>query len=1512
MDPRRRDKVLPAGWRKSADVAWTVNGDADGFHVLAATARSGYSWENIATLAEPGFEADAWIGNACLTGSGRRLVVVYAPRTFTNKADLFDRGGFTATVDLKTGAVTKLNVQTSLAYYNPGCGAGETAVLSQYGGERVDDPSKPVQSRMYTLDAAKGKLSEPIQLDTELSSPVPVGDKIVAAGGSGLVEVARKAKSPATVKRLADTDGVPFRLVPDGSGNVTFIDSTKDRVRVKRLPRRSGAQPARLAEGAPADLGLARGSGGRSFLTGTVTDIAPLPSAVRRIEVPANSEISATGELALTRVRSAGAEDPRLRPADPAAAETVRIDAKVPATGSAVQFDVVADETGTAPGDGRDPSPALGNAAPRARVAAAAGSPSEVSEGTDERYCSVPRNDPKNQAIQPKPRQVEWAVDQVVTGALDFKRPANWKNLGMPEYTLRQYFPRVELVTGGKVPPQILLGIIAQESNMWQAARYALPGVTANPLIGNFYGRDIYNSDEGDDWDIIWADADCGYGLTQVTDGMRLAGREKTDDAGNKVETSLDYNIQRAIALDFAANVAAGARIIQDKWNQTYNAGLRVHNADPGHLENWFFALWAYNSGMYPNKADGSPWGVGWLNNPINPRFDPQRRAFLEYTYDDARTPQKWPYPEKVLGWAGHPITATESPTTDVAGYRPAWWTATDDRIRVKPDRATFCNASNNCDPNASVKPDDPDVANEPAGPCLHKNDKGLYDLRCWYHEPVAWKGTVGKPCTTCGYEILRFDPGYAYQEDGVSFPPKCDTAGLLSGALVIDNIKKSVPDVRPCARDWTEGGDFSFDFASDAKGLYPSKVDVHQIGAGLGAHMWRAHTREPGHLGGKLKVTGTWKLAAARTGWTRIQVSVPDHGAWSAQAKYVINLGNGQTRYRVVNQAWQQNRWIDLGVFPLNGRASVSLTNETADGTGSDSIIFDAVAFTPTSKPAAQFVALGDSYSSGEGTAPYDRNSDLKRTNGGPTDSNACHRSTNGAYPRLVKLPGAADTIEQQAAKGQASFALIACSGARTTGVATEAVNNPPAASDTGGHTDWGSRSFQHGELTQVDQGYLDVDTTHVTISIGGNDARFAEVLRGCILTFADGCELNDYKLTRSNNKVDPEPLRTYETKLIRDWLPAKLKATYRAIHTRAPNAKIVVVGYPQMRPDEEPNGTCWKMSGPTQIFLNELTHHLTAATMKAVSEVHDEGMDIRYVNSTLKWRLISDGGKHWACQNVLDGTDDTRWSEAVLGKSEDGSGDSDPGSGSWHPNDVGQRQLASMVNSVLRGDSSRSAIKQRIINYVDTRKGERWTITDAQADDAAQRCLDLTRRGGMFDDPCMNIALFFPSLADAASAARNDDAGLKRYPAWVVQNYASNEEKDKSWTRGWLEEARFGQTACPKPRPKGPNGEDQECDEFPFYSAEQGVSWAHYTGGENQPISTQLRLIDAGENGQEGALLGGMYRKAGCNFTTAVWDVRPVQSGFTPELSKNGTPWLTIPLVADVQKTNKTFYVC
>jgi hypothetical protein len=73
----QRSDLLGGGWSQSSDRAVTTSGDATGFHVLVADARDGYQWRTAASLSEPGFDADAWIGNMCVTASGRRAVVVY-------------------------------------------------------------------------------------------------------------------------------------------------------------------------------------------------------------------------------------------------------------------------------------------------------------------------------------------------------------------------------------------------------------------------------------------------------------------------------------------------------------------------------------------------------------------------------------------------------------------------------------------------------------------------------------------------------------------------------------------------------------------------------------------------------------------------------------------------------------------------------------------------------------------------------------------------------------------------------------------------------------------------------------------------------------------------------------------------------------------------------------------------------------------------------------------------------------------------------------------------------------------------------------------------------------------------------------------------------------------------------------------------------------------------------------------------------------------------------------------
>ena len=153
--------------------------------------------------------------------------------------------------------------------------------------------------------------------------------------------------------------------------------------------------------------------------------------------------------------------------------------------------------------------------------------------------------------------------------------------------------------------------------------------------------------------------------------------------------------------------------------------------------------------------------------------------------------------------------------------------------------------------------------------------------------------------------------------------------------------------------------------------------------------------------------------------------------------------------------------------------------------------------ALVPTAAQAAapvHYVALGDSYSSGVGAGPY--------------DLSTCLRSQKSYAPLWA------------ASHQVASFAFPACGGAVTSDVLANQLSS------------------------------LSGTTTLVTITIGGNDAGFADVMLSCRFGSLSTC---------TNAVNDSKNFAT-------STLPARLDQTYAAIRTRAPNARLIVLGYPRL----------------------------------------------------------------------------------------------------------------------------------------------------------------------------------------------------------------------------------------------------------------------------------------------------------------------------------------------------------
>ncbi|MFE0019372.1 RICIN domain-containing protein [Amycolatopsis sp. NPDC059021] len=932
----RRAEILGKDWKSSGDRMWTTVGDGRGFHVMTADARTGYSWRTIATLARPGLDADSWIGNACLTASGQRLVVVYAPRTFTNQEELFDRGGFTAIVDLNSGVVTPVPVHTSLAYFNPGCGADERVALTQATAEKTG---------VLVLDASNAKLSPRIELPGQGTSAVPAGDDILVAALGRIEKVTRQGKRTA----VAATSGIAHRLRPDSGGGVVFSEQEKETSRIRRL---AGGVTSTLATGKIGEVDTTTSGGGNVFITGTAK-AEQLPAEVRKLDAPAGSRVSTSGELALV-----GQVDPLASPGAPEKQQT-RMEARSTKTGKTAKFAV-------------EPTPARSTAS----IGAVGTSDGLHAMDTtiDDSPCSVERNNPNRQVYQPSPRQVEWAANWAVFGQLLVERSAGWKNNGLTDpYKPQNLVPPgwVNDDANARVPVQILLGVLGQESNLWQAKRHVLPGQTGNPLVGNYYGVDYYNDTTADDWTINWDKADCGYGVGQVTDGMRKPGRPHPK---NRDDAPRQYSDQVAIATDYAVNVAAALQILISKWNQLQRNHMTINNNDPSKIENWFYALWAYNSGYHYEGEPGTNGakGLGWANNPVNPKYDVQRAPFGKNPRDFA-TPQRWPYPEKVIGFASNPPSGYEFPGAEVPFFRAASWLGGDingpiNRDKAKPPVTQFCNDSNMCYPDRpKVSPNAPEVIGEPMGPCYHQNPAGQYDLKCWFSESSVWKPDCA---TTCGVEFLRFwDQKGTYKKeeplrrdkngnriDGISYPPRCDTRGLPTGFLLIDNVPYNTPAISEACTKIESSGSFDMTYG------HPSaRIDLHQVGGGYGAHFWWSENKpdlSPNPT--ELRITGTWTLNRKLGAPAKIWVHVPDHLA-EGEATYEVDTAWG-TMKRTIRQkdaaglgldgktTTSGNRWVYLGGFMFDDKKfpTVRLSNLSRV----NPIAYDAIAFAPMVSP--------------------------------------------------------------------------------------------------------------------------------------------------------------------------------------------------------------------------------------------------------------------------------------------------------------------------------------------------------------------------------------------------------------------------------------------------------------------------------------------------------------------------------------------------------------------------------
>jgi lysophospholipase L1-like esterase len=125
---------------------------------------------------------------------------------------------------------------------------------------------------------------------------------------------------------------------------------------------------------------------------------------------------------------------------------------------------------------------------------------------------------------------------------------------------------------------------------------------------------------------------------------------------------------------------------------------------------------------------------------------------------------------------------------------------------------------------------------------------------------------------------------------------------------------------------------------------------------------------------------------------------------------------------------------------------------------------------------------------------------------------------------------------------------------------------------------------------------GALSAATDVVTISIGGNDAGFSSVITQCAKPWPWTCG------TEINNARN----------FINNTLPGQLNSLYTDIATRAPNAQIIVVGYPRLFNGQECNLLA-RISSGEQSDLNGVADLLATKTAAAAAAHGFDFVDTR-----------------------------------------------------------------------------------------------------------------------------------------------------------------------------------------------------------------------------------------------------------------------------------------------------------
>lgn len=235
--------------------------------------------------------------------------------------------------------------------------------------------------------------------------------------------------------------------------------------------------------------------------------------------------------------------------------------------------------------------------------------------------------------------------------------------------------------------------------------------------------------------------------------------------------------------------------------------------------------------------------------------------------------------------------------------------------------------------------------------------------------------------------------------------------------------------------------------------------------------------------------------------------------------------------------------------------------------------------------------VSLGDSFSSGEGIEPF--YGQEKNITDKVADADWIAHRSQESWPGKLTISGVDGNLADYKDE---NWYFVAASGAET----QHMLNDFPKDYDRDSHE---GTFYLEAQLDVFDE-IPENETDYVTMTLGGNDAGFTDIITSCVLgsTYLNFGGLKD--------KLNNVWIYFFETGGIRD----KLYESYLNIADRAGSqAHIIIAGYPQLISTD---GSGFLISKDEASLVNQNVSAFNDAIESIVASCSSKGVDISFVS--------------------------------------------------------------------------------------------------------------------------------------------------------------------------------------------------------------------------------------------------------------------------------------------------------